>query len=350
MQSTVTHILPLAKIRRARMLPIPGTVLVRAGQDVVATDLVAEVNLKPEHILIDIVAGLSVSPEKANKYIIREIGEAVAQDGIVAQRNGIGRVIRAPKAGTVVAISNGKLLLQTKKDMHKILSGMTGTVREVKVNYGAIIETSGAWIQGIWGNDEIATGILTVLATMPDHILKINEVNSNQKDAVLLAGFCDDQKILEAGESYQWGGLILGSMSTLLIPTALKMPYPIIILEGFGHIHLNKTAYKLLSTSAQREVSINAMPNNPFLGERPEITIPLESSGTPPIPLDMQLLEPGVKVRVLRSPYIGKIGIINTLLPGMTRFPSGLQTAGAEIALGNNEKVVVPLANIEVLG
>ena len=46
----------------------------------------------------------------------------------------------------------------------------------------------------------------------------------------------------------------------------------------------------------------------------------------------------------------GKIGIINNLLPGMTRFPSGRQTSGAEIALGNNEKVLVPLANIEVLG
>ncbi len=350
MQSTVTHILPLAKIHRSRMLPIPGTVLVRAGQDVVATDLIAQANLEPEHMLLDIANGLGISPEKANAYILREIGDKVDQDGIVAQSKGGGRVVRAPKAGKVVAISGGTLLLQTESEPYKLFAGMTGTVREVKADFGAEIETSGAWIQGVWGNDRVASGKLTVLANRSDHIFEFEEINADQLGTVLFAGYCSDQLVLDTCATHQVAGLILGSMATQLIPIALEMPYPIIVIEGFGLLDLNNTAYKLLSTSAGREVSINSMPNNPFNGERPEITIPLESSGNPPTPLDMQLLEPGIQVRVLRSPYIGKVGIINSLLPGVTQFPSGLRTSGAEIALGNNEKVVVPLANIEVLG
>ena len=350
MQSTVTHILPLAKIHRSRMLPIPGTVLVRAGQDVVATDLIAEVNLKPEHMLLDISNGLGVPPEKTNEYIMREIGEDVAQDGIVAQWKNGSRVVRAPKAGKAVAISGGKLLLQTENEPYQVLAGMTGTVSEVKADFGAEIETSGAWIQGVWGNDKISMGKLTILASRPDHIFEFEDTDQDQKDFVLFAGYCSNPQVLETCESNQVAGLILGSMATQLIPMALEMSFPIIVIEGFGLLDVNDTAYKLLSTSAGREVSINSMPNNPFNGERPEITIPLESSANPTTPLDMQFLEPGIQVRILRAPYMGKVGIINNLLPGMTRFPSGLRTSGAEIALGNNEKVVVPLANIEVLG
>jgi hypothetical protein len=92
------------------------------------------------------------------------------------------------------------------------------------------------------------------------------------------------------------------------------------------------------------------MPYNRLTGERPEIVIPAEGSGSPPIPIDLQRLEEGLRVRILRSPYLGAVGMITMIYPGLTRFPSGLRATGAQIELEDGEKVVVPVANIEVLG
>jgi hypothetical protein len=47
---------------------------------------------------------------------------------------------------------------------------------------------------------------------------------------------------------------------------------------------------------------------------------------------------------------MGDIGIINTIFPGLTLFPNGLRTEAAEIILEGEEKALVPLANIEVIG
>jgi hypothetical protein len=250
----------------------------------------------------------------------------------------------------VVAISGGQVLLQVSNQPFNLLAGVTGTVTEIEADYGVSIESSGAWIQGVWGNDRIAVGGLQVLAKTPDHELTTSDIDPSQRGSVILAGYCKERRALESAGTAQWRGLILGSMATQMVPVAEKMTYPIIILEGFGRIPINAAAYKLLSTSASREVVLNTMPYNRLTGERPEIVIPAEGSGSPPIPIDLQRLEEGLRVRILRAPNLGSVGIITTIYPGLTRFPSNLRAAGAQIELENGEKVVVPLANIEVLG
>ncbi len=350
MQSKITHLLPLTKIRRSRMLPVPGTVLVRTGQAVEATDLIAEVNLNPKHILLDFAQGLGVSSDNADKYLKREIGEEVNQDGIIAAKPGNSRVVRAPVAGKVVTVTAGKLLLQINKESHQLLAGVSGIVSEIKADYGAIIDSTGAWIQGVWGNKKINYGNLNILADFSDHILSLEDINSDLDDAVIYAGYCDDTAVLETAELNNWSGLILGSMSAPLIPFAMKMPYPIIVLEGFGHIKINEKTHKLITTSAGRKVCLNAMKNDSYEGKLPEITIPLPSTASTSTPQDTQILKRGTQIRILRSPYMGKVGTYKQQLPGMTRFPSGIQTIGAEIILINKDEVRVPLANIEVLG
>jgi hypothetical protein len=350
MISTVTHVLPLTKIRRRRVLPMPGTVLVRAGQPVNALDVIAEANLSPEHIAIDIARGLGVSRGSAGRFIKRSAGDAVTADSVLAEKGGFGRVIRAPKAGKVVAISGGQMLLEISNKPFQLKAGLSGNVVEIEVDYGAIIESTGAWVQGIWGNSKLAIGGLRVLAQEPDHVLTIDESDPSQRGAVIYAGHCSSRSALDSGVTNQWRGLILGSMMTQLVPLASKMPYPIMVLEGFGKIPINAAVHKLLSTSNQRETVINSMAYNRMSGERPEIIIPVEGSGSPSIPIDLQRLEEGSLVRLLRQPHMGEVGELSLLLPGLTRFPSGLRAPGAQISFENGEKVLVPLANIEVLG
>ena len=72
----VTHFLPLTKIRRERLLPIPGRVLVHTGQKVIATDVIAETKLVNQHVLLDIssILGISSKPDRKNSKSQRQSG------------------------------------------------------------------------------------------------------------------------------------------------------------------------------------------------------------------------------------------------------------------------------------
>ncbi|MEK6223219.1 MAG: hypothetical protein N2D54_13320 [Chloroflexota bacterium] len=333
------------------MLPVPGNVLVRSGQTVEANDIIAQTNLQAEHIVLDIARGLGVLREKANEYIQRSIGDTVPKDAAIATRSGLAsRVVRAPASGKVVAIRGGLIVLQVKNEPFELIAGIPGTVLKVEAEMGAIIETSGAWIQGIWGNNQTATGVLEALSDSADHEITAHDLNPDTSGQILMAGHCKDSSVLKFFKDNNLGGLILGSMATKLISLSKRMPYPIIVIDGFGELPMNHTAFQLLYSNATREISVNSTSLNRLTGTRPEIIIPLPGAGSPPIPIDLENVYVGHKVRILRAPHLGEVGTVSALLTGRTRFPSGLRLPAVEVELMNQEKSVVPLANIEVLG
>lgn len=351
MLAPVTHHLPLATIRRKRLLPLPGSVLVRAGQSVTATEVVATASLSPEHLILDVARGLNVKPGEATKYIQRQIGEEVTEGAIIARRGGLsGRELRAPTNGRIVSINNGRVLLQIDNRPFELRAGMSGTIVSVEADRGVIIENTGTWIQGVWGNGPINYGQLHILANEPDHQLTSGELDISKRGTMMFAGHCNSRQALELAQEVPLRGLILGSLATHLLSLAMEMTYPIIVIEGFGNIPVNSTAHTLLTTNEGREVTINAEARNLFSGQRPEIIIPLPTTGQPPSPMSVDQFTRGQIVRFVRSPHAGKVGTISAMLVGPIKFPSGVRAPAAEIEFEGGEKVAVPLANIEVLG
>lgn len=347
----VTHILPLASISRRRVLPVAGNVLVRVGQGVQATDVIAEAVVAPQHISLNIERGLGVPRDKIKDYMHREIGDAVPEGGVIASRKGlVSRLVRAPRPGTLVAIGGGQTLLQVSSPPFKLIAGIPGAVVSVEADYGAVIETRGVWVQGVWGNGLTAVGSLNVVAESPDHILKDTHLESDISGTIALAGHCSDPAVLERARANQLGGLILGSMAARLMPVAARMPYPIIVVEGFGSISFNQVAFGLLGDNEQRDTTLNAAQYNLDTGDRPEIVIPLPDAGEPPAPTAPAQLETGAQVRVLRAPHKSKVGTVSQIPSGLHRFPNGLRHPAVQIEFGGQEKAVVPVANIEVIG
>jgi hypothetical protein len=351
MLTPVTHILPLAKIRRQRFLPVAGTVLVRAGQEVKADEVIARADINPEHISLNLERGLGVPKNKVSNYLKRAIGDDIPEGSVVASRGGVvSREIRTPRAGKLVAVGGGQVLLQVSNKPFELLAGIPGTVLEVKADLGAIIQTSGAWIQGVWGNGRLSVGPLQILPQGSNQPLTPDQLDSSLTGAILMAGHCGEQRVLETGTKIKLGGLVLGSLATRLLPMAARVSFPIMVIEGFGKIPMNTAANNLLSTNVKREITLNAMEFDYISGDRPELVIPLTNVDNPPTPINLSQLKTSDRVRILRAPYQGAVGTVNTLLPGLTRFPSGLQVEASEILLEDGEKAVVPVANIEVLG
>ena len=349
MQNLMTQIKPSVKIRRTRLLPVSGTVLVHMGQKVTPAEVLAECQIPTRHIMIDVVRTLGLKgPAEAEKMIDRGVGDLLEKGDVIAETGGLfSRVIRAPQAGKIIAVRNGQVMIEVESRKVTVQSGFTGQIVEILNDRGAVVESSGTLIQGVWGNGVIGFGPFVSDALGISQELTPASLNITARGSVVAASWCELEESLNVAGSIPLGGLILGSMSPRLISSALKQPYPIILLEGFGKIAINEPAKQVLLESAQRDISLNAVKWDHFTGLRPEISINLPSEAVP----EKRVAEytPGQHVRIHTAPYAGQTGTLTAVNQAKTTLPNGLRSSTASILFSNNEKVAVPLSNFEII-
>jgi hypothetical protein len=313
-------------------------------------DVVAEAVLEPRHRLLDVARGLGVRIADADQYVEREAGESVTEGDVLAGPVGWGkRVVRAPCTGRIILTGRGKILIEEEVEPYQLFAGLPGEVVSLIPGRGAVIESTGALAQGVWGNGKINSGQLRVLIKKVEDILTVDQMDIDLRETVVFAGFCGDEQVLRAAADLPLRGLILSSIASSLIPLAEELSIPIVILEGFGLLPVNSSAFNLLITSDRREITLNAEKIDKYTLQRPEVFISLPVNQTVHEPRDATLFSPGQKVRVVRAPYQSQIGTLVTLKPGLEVLPNGIKATSAEIELENSIRVKLPLANLEVL-
>lgn len=349
MQAAITHILPLTLIRRRRVLPVPGRVLVSEGQKVNATDVIAEVNRLGQHTLVDVRRELGLARTDETERLIECLtGEAIQQGDVIAQTGGLfRRIIHSPVSGKIIAISAGRVLIESPGQPFQVLAGLTGVAREIIPERGALVETSGALVQGLIGNNHIDQGVLVILARAPEDELTTSKLNISMRGGVVLGGHCGQADALKAAGELLLRGLILSSITADLIPVLQQATYPIIVLEGIGKIPFDAESFRILTTSEKRDICINATAYQPYAGERPELVVPLPSYGE--LPVEAAEYKAGKKVRILAAPYAARIGTLVHVRKGLTRLTNGILAPAGEVRLENNETLTIPLANLDML-
>jgi hypothetical protein len=351
MQAPVHHITGFASIMRERLLPMPGTVLARLGQKVSPNDVIAEATWSRDHILLNVARTLGVSPAMADRLIKCKTNDHLAASTEIAVGKGLfPRSVVAPRDGRVVAVGDGQVLMEAGEAKMELRAGISGTVIEIVQNRGAVIQTSGALVQGVWGNGRIDSGLLANLAEQPDGVLTSGRLDVSMRGFVILGGMIKDAEVLKAAADLPVRGLILSSLYPSLIPQAREMRYPIVVTDGFGALPMNSAAYKLLSTNVKREVTVNAETRDRYSGACPEIIISLPVTSDAPPLHEVTTFVTGLQVRMRRPPALGMIGSITAIKPGLTILPSGLRAHAAEVKLENGETIIAPLINLEVVG
>src|SRR5512147_2898940 len=132
MQAPVHHIVGLTSIVRERLLPVSGTVLVRLNQKVSPNDVIAEANWAREHVLLDVARTLSVSPNAADRLIKCNVDDRLeAGTEIAAGKGFLARNVTVPRAGRVVAVGGGQVLMEVGESKLELRAGIAGTVIEV---------------------------------------------------------------------------------------------------------------------------------------------------------------------------------------------------------------------------
>jgi hypothetical protein len=350
MISKVKHIHALISIKRERVLPVPGHVLVRRMQRVSPTDVIVVAPLSPRYKLIDVSQGLNVTPARADELLQRQAGDELSQGDIIAGPVGLfQRVIRAPQNGVVRIAGEGQVLYEITSAPFELRAGMEGTVTNIIPERGAIIETRGALIQGIWGNGKITYGVIQPVSSDLLQELVPEQLNISFRGTILAAGYCIKAEVLELASTIPIKGLVLGSISSELIPAAMTANFPIMVIDGFGSNPINKAADKILAANKDKNVALNAQVHDPFLGNYPELIISNPTTSEANLPVQSESLQPGKKVIIINSPQSPQIGTIDQINYEKQTTPSGIMTQTAEVSYGLDQEATIPLNNMEII-
>ena len=109
--------------------------------------------------------------------------------------------------------------------------------------------------------------------------------------------------------------------------------------------------YNILKGHSGKKASINGATQIRAGVIRPEviITLPEQSDIHQDFNEDDLIIKEGSQVRVIREPYFGQIGIVKELPSEPIKIDSETKARVAEIEFKNNERKLVPRANLEII-
>jgi hypothetical protein len=349
-----TRVTPLMAIRRERLLPVRGEVLVRVGEWVEAMDVVARAELPSQRRVVDVASSLRVPADRAEQSLRKGLGDRVEFNEILATHKGplglFRQSCRAPDGGTIAAVQGGMILLETEPKPLELRAHLRGQVVNVMPDRGVVISTSGAWIQGVFGNAKEANGVLKAVVTDPAAPLRAQDLDANCRDSIVVAGTGVDEGALRAAEEYEVRGLVLGSLDAALYSLFKGIPYPVMVTEGMGRVRMSRPIFELLTAHDGREASMSTMTQARWGAVRPEIIIPLlAEDGQPEHRRAIEPLAPGAVVRIVRQPYMGLTGQV-VQVPALARpVESGVRLHLAQVEVEGAGVVSVPVLNLELI-
>jgi hypothetical protein len=348
MLPNVFHTIALTKIRRIRKIYGRGEILVRVGQKLTANDKVADLFVENKYQTLNIKKLLNLnSSQDARRSIELEEGKRLKAGDLIAEASGVmKKSVKAEFDSEVVLINGSLVLLQVNQKPQPLLAGFDCIVSEILPNYGVVLETNGALIQGVWGNQKTNSGLLLTLAHKPDEELLPKMLEMDHRGAIIMGGYCRNVNVLKNAKDLPVKGMILSGMYPDLIPAALSAPFPIIVLGGFSPAPMNMRAFDLLKTSEKREISISAI-YNPSENEKPEIIIPLAAEAE--LPIDSFEYKNGMVVRVNQGLYQGRAGVIRKIVNTTVMLFNGVKTICAVVQFSEDDQASIPLANLDII-
>jgi hypothetical protein len=344
-------------IRREVMLPeeATGTLNTQEGKRVDIRDVIANGVKVANHRILDVKKFFGVrKTSEAEKLILVNVGDVVDEVQPLAGKSAArGKRLFPPARGIVAGINDGRIILQDMPEIIDLEAGVRGRVAQVVPGRGAIIETQGAQIQGVWGNDQRTIATLRVEPEDGIENIYTDQLDMKYLGAIIVTRRPIRQLTISVMEEQGFAGIIAPSMDYALRDTAMSTNGAILLTEGFGSARISRSVLNLLSEFEGQQVTLDAHEPRTWETRRPEVivNVPSPKGGEAPSrPNIMLALRPGMTVRATRDPYTGQTGRIVDLPKSPVLLENGLRILSAQLELPGGETVYIPLANLEVLG
>lgn len=325
-------------------LPVPGKVLVHLGQKIDRGSVIAEAVLPDRFQVFDVLNHFRIDARDMESCIKRLAGEDVEKGDVIARKPGLlSRIFRAPEAGKVVSVRDGRVTVAMGEKHLEAISPITGVVAEIIPGLGAQIFARGRKIKAAWGNGKIASG----------HVKIVDQVkNFDQKDlAEKIIILSDDQlqDVMTTLEQARVAGVVAWALDPLQVERFQNWSVPLLGLAGFGD---SKFSDMILADLAQVDGRFAyLLAHEPFNRDKqnPALFFPEEQDQA------MELFEPeqesllGSQVRFLGSPYFGSLGEIIETPEEEERLGSGILSKIVVVRRADESVIRVPLENLEIL-
>jgi hypothetical protein len=358
-------------VRKKRILPIPGQVMVQVGDQVKADTIVARTELPGKVQTINVINLLGILPEDIKDYILKKEGDPVEKDTVIAENKPLIKwfktTIKSPLKGSIESISDvtGQVLLREQPQPLEIRAYIDGKVVEVIPNSGVVIESTASFIQGIIGIGGEITAKITLAAQSPDEELSPDKILPKHKDKIIIGGAHVSGQGVKKAIAMGVKGIVIGALHAkdlkellgydlgVAITGTEKIGITLIVTEGFGSINMAKKTFELLKTKVGQQASMSGATQIRAGVIRPEIIIP-ENTGTKTktdLKADWErgALKIGDSIRIIREPYFGQIARVKSLPNKLTQIPSESKARVLEATFSDQTTAIIPRANVELI-
>ena len=353
-------------LRRRRELPIAGAVLVKVGEVVSGSQVIARAQLEGELRLVRAAEALGIPAQDLPAALAIKVGSDVVEGAVLAEMRGLWglfrSVVASPISGTVEFISNvtGHIGVRAPSKPLDLNAYMAGKVIGVESDRSVVIESESTFVQGIFGVGGERLGIVRMLPIAGVTQVLEEHIPDKIEGAILVGG--NSPTIAALRKASQGGavGFVTGSIDDQAlreyvgydIGVALTGDEPVsmtvIITEGFGALPMSDRVVTTLKRVDGCTACINGATQVRAGAQRPEIIAPMAQDAQAG---DMapHTLCVGARIRLIRVPFFGATGTISELPHALERIETGAHVRVLKAALDDGRQVTVPRANVELV-
>lgn len=356
-------------VRRRRLLPLPGKVLVNKGDRVRSNTAVARAELPGKVHPLNLANQLGIAPDEIKEYLIKKEGDPVQRDEVLAENKPLIKwfktEIRSPISGVVESISTvtGQVLLREPPRVLELLGYIDGTAVELHPQQGVTVEATCSLVQGIFGIGGEVWGDLAVAVRSPEETLTPDRLTPEMKGKIVVGGAFLAAETMTRAKELGIAGLVIGGIHDKDLRTLLgydlgvaitgteQVGFTLILTEGFGTIPMAAKTFKLLSAHAGQKASISGATQIRAGVIRPEIIIAKENGAgaATATTQEREGIRVGDHVRIIRDPLFGKIGTVASLPSELRKIPTESEVRVLTVTFADGTTAVMPRANIEVI-
>ncbi len=356
-------------VRRTRRLPIKGEVLVQVGQAVTPEDVVARAMLPGILQTLKLAEKLGVEPKEVPELFRLNAGDPIEKGQAVAETKGLfglfKNAVTSDYQGTVESVSpiSGNVLIREAPIPVDVSAYVRGTIADVLPQEGAIVETHGAMVQGIFGVGSERTGTIRVAVASPEEPLEPSAIHEDDAGKILVGGSGLSLAAIRRAAEVGVIGLVAGGVRDgdlieflgydigVAITGQENIPLTLMVTEGFGYLPMAARTFALFQKLEGESASMNGATQIRAGVIRPEIIVPrAAATQVEAVPEKALELAIGTPIRVIREPYFGALGKVTELPSQLMTLESGteVRVLRARLEIGGDE-VLVPRANVEIL-
>ncbi|MBM3291135.1 hypothetical protein FJY84_00480 [Candidatus Bathyarchaeota archaeon] len=353
-------------VEKERKLPILGEILVKTNDDVKNDTRVAQTFVPGDPYIVDAANMWGVVPDVIQECMLKPVGSKVNKGETIAKYTAffglIKKSLESPLEGTIETVSplTGQIIITGLPVPVYIDAYVPGKVKEVMPREGAVIETHGVFIQGIFGIGGEKFGKLRVPVESAKDVLSADQITPDMKDCIIVAGSLVKLDTLRKAIQIGAAGIIGGGInSDELVKfmgyeigvaiTGEEEGITMIITEGFGNMNMHLNTFKILKKYDGQKACINGETQIRAGVIRPEVIIPHENRISKTGAELSDGMVSGTLIRIIREPYFGAIAKVLSLPVELQMMESGSYVRVLEAELENGQRVIVPRANVEII-